>query len=746
MAWSSKYAVALALLAWLTSAKAAIPPELARIRSKADFVVSPSASDSNPGTERQPFLTLERARDAVRRLRQREPDRDFTVVIRGGTHRLRETVVFSTNDSASPGHTIMYAAYPGETPVFTSGLLITGWKRVHKSLPGQADVANGKLWSAPVPAELKDFSVLFEGDQRFPRARSKGFTALAAPWRKEYQFYHRHLPYPVGAIPPWSPARNWELVVVPVHPFTLNILPVTGVNEAKQMLETDVPATYPLVQSRLMDATNNSAWIENAIEGLDEPGEWVFDAADRRIYLWPPGDRPSKKIVAPQLAELVRIEGKITDSKTGDAPVRGLIFRGLTFAQGDRFKWERDKTGLGLQHDWEMFDRPTAMLRLRGAEDCSVEGCRFVNSGGAGIRLDLYAQHNTIRSNLFSHLGGVGVLLAGYGPGLKDVNRNNEVISNHIHHIGEILWQSAGIFAWQSGENRIAGNLIHHCPYTAIVVSGRIAWDRTGNGECSRTIRWNEIFEPLRSAPANSRPPWSERERYLHGRRNLVEGNEIYQVMERLDDGNCIYVSGCGGGNVVRGNYLHDVTSFRMNAAIRCDDDQHGTIIAGNLIWRTCGEGFINKGNNIFTNNVVADLRACNEKQRKSGRGFMVMPYGDVKGATIERNIFYSTDDQIKILSEDNGRMKGFPPAMLRICHADWNVYFCTKDPLWAAKHLRTQCQFAVECNSIETDPRFVDAGHGDFHLRPDSPALKLGFQQLTLPRIDRKDFPFSEN
>lgn len=735
----------LVLLVFAVPAWGASSPTSASTQMAADIFVSPLGNDGNPGSEQQPFFTLERARDAVRSLKQREPNHDFNVAIRGGTYHLQQTVVFSTDDSATTGHTITYAAYPGETPVFTSGLPITGWQQVKDDLPGQTAAAKGKLWKASVPAELKDFSVLFDGDQRLPRARGKGFNALAIKTGKNQPTHLDHMHYTPGDVPVWSPGRNWELVVVPFYAWVMNILPIADVNQAQQIVTTSVPATYSMVKSRLRHSPDGTAWIENAIEGLDEPGEWVFDAATRWIYLWPRGDRPSGNIVAPLLSEYIKIEGKTTDARTGDVPVNGLTFRGLTFTQGDRLKWQPDKTGRGLQHDWEMFDRPTAMLRLRGAEGCTVEACRFVNSGGAAIRLDLYAQRNVIRGNLIAHVGGVGVLLAGYGPGLKDVNRNNQVTGNHIHHIGELLWQSAAVFAWQSGENRIAGNLIHHCPYTAIVVSGRIIWDNKGNGECSRTIRWDEIEEPLRNPPSAADPPWSQREKYLHGRRNVVEGNEIYQVMEHLDDGNCIYISGTGGQNVIRDNYLHDVPSPHMNAAIRCDDDQHGTIITGNLIWRTCGEGLINKGNNTFVNNVVADMQVCCEEQRKSGRGFMVMPYGDVKGATIQCNIFYSTDDQIKTLSEDNGIMKGFPLATLRICQADKNVYFCTKNPNWAGDNLRKQCGYDVECNSIEADPRFADVERGNFQLLPNSPALKLGFQQLTVTPISRDAFPFNE-
>jgi hypothetical protein len=70
-----------------------------------------------------------------------------------------------------------------------------------------------------------------------------------------------------------------------------------------------------------------------------------------------------------------------------------------------------------------MFDRPTAAVRLRGAEGCVVQDCRVIATSGNGIRLDLRCQNNRIIGNEISHVGAVGVLLAGYGPGTKDVNR-----------------------------------------------------------------------------------------------------------------------------------------------------------------------------------------------------------------------------------------------------------------------------------------------------------------------------------
>jgi hypothetical protein len=41
-----------------------------------------------------------------------------------------------------------------------------------------------------------------------------------------------------------------------------------------------------------------------------------------------------------------------------------------------------------------------------------------------------------------------------------------------------------------------------------------------------------------------------------------------------------------------------------------------------------------------------------------------------------------------------------------------------------------------VNVHSIVADPMFVDSQHGDFPLKPDSPALKLGFEPIPLDKI----------
>jgi len=375
---------------------------------------------------------------------------EVLVLIRGGTYQLTETIVFGLQDSDPGGSTVTYAAYPDETPVFSSGQEISEWKPLSAPLPGLPKEAVGRVQVAEVSQQILS---LFDVEGLLPRARSMGFIPKEGGSRNELHF-------PAGRLKNWPNLEDVEIVVRPHHAWIVNLLPLASVDEQRQIACTSTDATYAMNPLHFLKQTE-SCWVENALEELDEPGEWVLNTQDKKLYLWPRNNSP---VLAPQLTELIRIEGKINKECLQDAPVRNLRFQGLTFMHGERYSIARDDAG--LQHDWDMHDKANALVRLRGTENCTIEQCRFAHSGGGAIRVDLHGQRNTVSGNLIEHIGGTGILLCGYGPGSKDVNRRNLVYNNHIHHTGGIYSHSPGIFVWQSGENRVANNLVHHTPYT----------------------------------------------------------------------------------------------------------------------------------------------------------------------------------------------------------------------------------------------------------------------------------------
>ena len=702
------------------------------------FYVSPRGNDAWSGRLAEPnatgsdgpLATLEKAKLSVRAERAREPNANIRVALRGGTYRLSETLVFSMQDSAGAEGVTEFIAYPSETPIVSSGVPIVKWRKIDEQPAGTTAAAAKHLWVADVPAELANVLTLYDGLKRLPRAQGKGFEPPHA-WKDDAAgrgpadiFF-----FPEGIVEAYQDFRGAELLVMPTANYEFSILPIAFVDRDRRLGVTKYQATRAMGP---MQFHTETMWIENRIEDLDQPGEWVFDADSRQIILWPAAESPGENIVAPLLTELVRVEGNIDYAGPKDEPVRNIAFKGLTFAHAER-RPSGNQDGLDLQHSWEHFDCASGLLRFRGAEGCIVDECRFVASGGAGVRMDLHCKHNQVSNCELTGLGGVGILLAGYGPGTKDVNRENRITNNWVHHIGEVSWASPAIFAWQSGRNEISNNLVHNTPYTGIVVSGRIGWGRNSNSASVRTVRWHEI--------ALKDPPWtwSMREPYLHGRLNRVERNEIHNVLERLGDGNAIYISGTGKGNLVKENYMHDGDSDHMAGIIRCDDDQEETIIEKNVIYnaKSMHQAIIVKGKNDICNNFLVNLSPSRLKidPKWQLHGYIGLEVNPATGAKIQRNIIYSSDSSYTPYIQHRTYGRGEEPR-LRDCDADYNLYFCPSEPNWAQAHFEAERPFGIELHSVSADPLFENVDQGDLRLKKDSPAFKLGIEPIEFDKI----------
>ncbi|WP_044254940.1 right-handed parallel beta-helix repeat-containing protein [Rhodopirellula sp. SWK7] len=683
--------------------------------TEADFFVSVSGSDSWSGTlatanaqgSDGPFATLERARDAVRELKKKKKS-DIAVLIRGGTYQLQNTVVFGLPDSGTGESTVTYAAYPNETPVFSSGREIEDWKKVTGELPGLPEEARGKLLVANVSGR---FLTLFDDEGMLPRAQSERFASSGNA---------TELKFPEGALKNWPNVTDVEILVRPTRLWTMNVLPLASVDEKTRIARTAIPATYGM--------SKHGFWVENVLEQLDKPGEWVLNTKEGKVYLWPRGNSP---VMAPQLIELIRVEGTIDQQGPQDAPARNLCFRGLTFKHGERYTLAKEDAG--TQHDWDMFDKANALVRLRGAENCVIEKCHFLDSGSGAIRVDLHGQKNKITGNHIEHLGGGGILLCGYGPGTKDVNKNNLVYNNDIHHIGEIYWQSPGIFLCQSGENRVANNLIHHTNYSGMIISGIVTrfFVKQNKRESSRAIRWHEIVNTRKNPELQDIRP------YLHTRNNLIEYNEIHNVMQILGDGNGIYVRGAGAGNLIRGNYIHHlVSSINGQSGMRTDGGQMDTLFVGNLLYKCKSQGMTLKLNNRFENNIVADVI--------SPRGiYLKIVEGPMAGASNKRNIYYSTLADCQFISEPGSGKglvgedsRGREQARMKDIDSDNNFYYCKADPSLGESTLKKLQRDGVDTNSQSVDPMFVDPENGDFRFRPGSPALEMGILPIDVSEI----------
>lgn len=617
------------------------------------FYIAPNGSDAWSGEYAKPsedgrdgpLASLDAARLRVReRIAESGREHPIEVLIRGGEYELKATVVFTPADSGSMDGPVTYRAYPGEQPIFTGGQRLEGWTKVSQGPEGTPKAAEGKLWMAEIPEALREgwqITSLYDGLEMLPRSRSGEFKAspkqvvdrlnaqpkdiserLLSPEDEPVEF-SREFHYRGGDLKDWATPSDIELFLRPKHKWLINLLPLERIDSKSRTAVLAVDATYGI-------KPNNPYYVENAIEYLDEPGEWVFDSAAGRVYIWPDRALDTADIRAPYLQEFIRVEG-IED----ETPVRHLHFEGLTFRHGLRDTWEPGDQG--LQHDWEMYDKGTAALRFRHAEHCSVDACTFEASSGTGLRVDLYGQRIEITNNHFHHLGGSGVLLSGYAPGTKDENKFNTIKNNYFHHTGTLYSHSPGIFIAQSGHNVISHNTIHDLAYSGILISGcrphelLMALPLANRREWVSSLRVDEIepfIEEMTRAELND---WlsfdvNRIEPLLHARENLIEYNEIYRVMLELGDGNGLYFSGMGKNNVARFNYFHDIQ--RSRGALRLDDISAYTVITDNVI-HNCDHAFQIKGPARIENNFSINTNQLVDRR--------------FTAVAMKRNIFYYT-------------------------------------------------------------------------------------------------------
>ena len=683
--------------------------------------VSPEGNDKNPGTELEPLASLIGARNKVRHFLKEGIKEDVLVLFKGGTYLFRETVVFNLEDSAPEGFTITYSAMPDEKPIFSSALSINGWEKLNEYPDALPEKAKGNVWVTSLPNDVGLFYSMFDGEDMLQRARSRGYYPTTKKMLPTERWKDLHtLKFPDGALKNWDNLGDVEIYIRPNNPWLVNYLDLESVDLETNTAKTRLPGTYALNRTKGTKLTDDLKdegcfWVDNVLESLDSPGEWVVNTKTRKIYLWPKKDVPGDKIVIPTLRTFIRVEGTNVEAIEGDVPITGLIFKDIVFTCGERDVWTLEDKG--LQHDWEMWDKDNAMLRFCSAENCIVTGCEFRNSGSGGVRLDRYAQNISINNNHIYNLGCTGILLAGYGPGKKDVNKNNEITNNYIHHIGLLIWHNAGIMIWQSGSNRITNNHIHHTPYNAIVLSGvrphfhgipTNKWKHRDMyakdiRENMRTIRWDEIKD--------AKEPLDVLE-FAHTRNNLVQDNELHHAVTILNDGNVIYISATGKGNVIKRNLMYH--SRRSNSEFRFDDDQHYTLLIDNII---IGNSVMLKFDNYIENNILL----CN----------YIKLVGSAKhGARVERNIIYAFDKKAKFY---NGT------GVLPKIKLNNNIYYNYNVE---AGRLAFEEFKEYDSTGSYADPLFINLDNLELGYKEGSPAYSMGINPIETDKIGLKNDP----
>ncbi|MFC1765171.1 hypothetical protein ACFL6U_24255, partial [Planctomycetota bacterium] len=148
-----------------------------------DIYVSVDGNAQADGSLAKPYGSLPDAVEAARALRKAGHTEPVKIILRGGRHQLNQTLVLGLEDgspsdskavvlpkygageSLGPAY-LTFAAYPGEKPVLSAGVPVTGWKRLVSAPAELPAKAAGKVWVAEMPTGMERFYTLYDAQGR----------------------------------------------------------------------------------------------------------------------------------------------------------------------------------------------------------------------------------------------------------------------------------------------------------------------------------------------------------------------------------------------------------------------------------------------------------------------------------------------------------------------------------------------------------------------------------------------------
>ena len=511
----------------------------------------------------------------------------------------------------------------------------------------------------------------------------------------------------------WNNLDDVELFVRPKYGWICNFLTFAEVDRSSGRAVATVPATYPMTCeiTHLEGTENRPCWLENYLEVLDQPGEWVYDSVARRIYLWPTDGEPGDDICYPTLTEIIRIEG---DEANQRFP-QHLKFEGITFLHGARETLT--PTDAGVQHDWDMWDKDNALVRLRGAERIAVVGCRFTASSGGGIRLDRHAKHNRIDGNTVEHLGGTGILLCGYGPGTLDVNKQNRVINNTVHNCAEIsgtVWES---WCGKVVKTRSPTISFTTCPTPASPFSG-CAPPSSPCRTIARTAAPSDMTRPVGSETVPRR---------CRGRMfslSCMPATIGFRTMScttparqwRTATPSTFRVA----ASATRSVSTTSTTWYSAIITARCAPTIGPEAAAG--ITTSCGTAPTPVS---CSNMTIRWKTTCSSTFGAPLIGCLVVRRDPCDHSSVNRNVFLnSVDENLSFVKLEKAQ---------GLKEVDKNVYWAAANETWAQEALQEMRDQGFEANGAVTEVRFKEADGLDFRVEPNGQLEELGIHGVDL-------------
>lgn len=646
--------------------------------------VSTSGNDSGNGTLTSPFLTLEKARDAIRANRQSGAKGPFSIVLKGGDYYFARTVKFDEQDKD-----LTIAPFEKEVVRFTGGISIDPGKAKSvagsnkenifpKNNPSHILMVNLKELGITDYGELKQVGFAHQpaylwmelfinskpgqlarwpNDSTIPIGKviEKGFPMA----KDKMQTHGGKFTYPVNRPSRWKISDDIWIFGYFKYGYADDVVKLASIDTLEK--------TFTTVQPHIFGFSSGASWngwyAYNIPEEIDTPGEYYIDRKEGILYFYNPGKIENLEVS-------VLIEPFITIEKAENITIQGIIF----------------ECARGISVD------------IKSSTQCLLKDCTIRNLGSYAINISddkVPGKKNGLVNCSIYQTGAGGIHLGGGNRQTLEA-AENFVENCSIHDFNRVVKTDCVGIQISGVGNRISHCEIFNAPYIAI---------------------------------------------HLSGNDHLIEYNDIHDVCLLTDDIGALYYgrNPSERGNLVHYNYFHELGSLHNTSAIYHDDGACGLNVMGNVFLKAglipilIGGGSDNiYENNIFIDNNLA-IRIDNRLQNWA-KG--VLKPGDIYEKELNEIKYnkppYSTRyPELARYWEDN-------PALPKRNRIAKNVFVRIKTVIDGNQKFVEYSDNNLVTNE---DPGFVNEKNQNFKLIPSSVVFKKipGFQQIPFEKIGIK-------
>ncbi len=497
-----------------------------------EIYVSLQGNDKNPGTKEAPFNTLNRAIKQARewrRLNRPEVAGGIYIRLEEGVYAQRNSLFLRPEDSGTPDSPTVICAVDGAHPVISGGVAVTGWKRGcnHPAIP---EKLKQKIWSAEAPlignrrVETRQMWVNGHKVQRAAQFPDGELERMI-----DFNPEEQTITIPVSqSVNPNRLQNAGQLEMIVHQRWAIAILRVKSIDvkdgqavvrfhEPESHLEFAHPWPQPAIGG---EKGNSSFCLTNALELLDQPGEWFQEYPSGTIYYYPQAgeNMETAEVIIPALETLVTIDGTLS------RPVKHIQFNGITFThtswmrpsyqghvtlQGgfpllDAYKLQ--EPGLPEKAELEnqaWITRPETAIRVRGAEHIDFKHCTFRHLSSTGLDYEWAVTASSVEDCQFTDIGGTALLVGAFPDGgfethipfipsdVRELCSHITIRNNFISNVTNEDWGCVGIGAGYVRNMDISHNEVCHLNYSGICVGW--GWTSLESGMCNNRIEANYV-------------------------------------------------------------------------------------------------------------------------------------------------------------------------------------------------------------------------------------------------------------